>query len=65
MGKVILEGFQCERCKHIWVPRNKDDTPTICPKCKSPYWNKPRKVSNEQIRQSLIEDKLKEDVVTE
>ena len=19
MGKVILEGFQCERCKHIWV----------------------------------------------
>ena len=34
MGKVILEGFQCERCKHIWVPRTTTEgEPTICPKC--------------------------------
>jgi hypothetical protein len=44
MGKVMIEGFQCERCKHIWTPRSKaEELPTICPKCKSPYWNKPRK----------------------
>lgn len=53
MGKVMLEGFQCERCKHTWIPRSKDETPTICPKCKSPYWNKPRKTSTEQARESM------------
>jgi len=29
----------CERCSHKWVTRN-DTLPTVCPKCKSPYWNK-------------------------
>jgi predicted Zn-ribbon and HTH transcriptional regulator len=45
MAKVLLtlEGFRCERCKHEWVPRDKGQEPTVCPKCKSPYWNKPRK----------------------
>lgn len=33
--------FQCERCTHEWVPRY-DEPPRVCPKCKSPYWNKPR-----------------------
>lgn len=53
MGKVILEGFQCERCKHIWVPRTTTEgEPTICPKCKSPYWNKPRRFVNTQTTMS-------------
>ena len=45
MGKVKfeVEGFECERCSHKWIPRNKKETPAVCPKCKSPYWNKPRK----------------------
>ena len=45
MGEVeiIFKGFKCERCSHEWVPRNKEEYPIICPKCKSPYWNKPRK----------------------
>ena len=45
----MLEGFQCERCNHIWAPRittSKGAEPTICPKCKSPYWNKPRRIVN-------------------
>lgn len=43
MPKVMLEGYKCERCGHEWIPRTKiDEEPTICPKCKSPYWNKPR-----------------------
>lgn len=40
--KITLDGYQCERCSWKWVPRNKK-TPVVCPKCKSPYWNKPRK----------------------
>ena len=40
--KVPLMGYRCERCKHEWLPRNKE-APRVCPKCKSPYWDKPRK----------------------
>ena len=37
-------GFRCERCEHEWVPRaESEEGPTVCPKCKSPYWAKPRK----------------------
>ena len=43
MAKIMLEGYKCERCKHEWVPRNKEECPNVCPKCKSPYWDKPRK----------------------
>lgn len=43
MAEVMLKGYQCERCEHKWVPRNEGDFPTVCPKCKSPYWNKPKK----------------------
>lgn len=44
MGKVIVkqEGYECERCDHQWVPRRKKEEPTVCPTCKSPYWDKPR-----------------------
>lgn len=40
--KIIREGFSCERCDYKWIPRKKD-YPRVCPKCKSPYWDKPRK----------------------
>jgi predicted Zn-ribbon and HTH transcriptional regulator len=55
MGKVMLEGFECERCGHKWVPRAAtEDIPTICPKCKSPYWNKPRKTNTvDQAREAM------------
>ena len=33
--------FRCLRCKHEWIPTG-DRPPKVCPKCKSPYWNKPR-----------------------
>lgn len=32
----------CKRCNHEWVQR-KEDPPVSCPKCHSPYWQKPRK----------------------
>lgn len=41
--KVTQDGFRCERCEHEWVPREKGEEPRVCPKCKSPYWNRPRR----------------------
>ena len=47
MAKVQLQvwGYRCERCGHEWVPRDKDAEPRVCPSCKSPYWDKPRKAT--------------------
>jgi Zn finger protein HypA/HybF involved in hydrogenase expression len=42
MAEIMLKGFQCERCRHKWVPRE-DEQPRVCPKCKSPYWNVARR----------------------
>lgn len=58
MPKVMLEGYRCERCSHQWLPRSTTEgDPTICPKCKSPYWNKPRinKVNNPKVKQPKVE----------
>ena len=33
----------CARCGHLWIPRQPNRAIKICPKCKSPYWNTPRK----------------------
>ena len=42
--KIMIEGYQCERCEHKWVPRETTtEEPKVCPKCKSPYWNIPKK----------------------
>lgn len=41
MPRTTLEGWLCYRCEHKWVPRD-DETPRVCPKCKSPYWDIPR-----------------------
>ncbi len=45
MSKVqlLVWGYRCERCQHEWVPRDKAQEPRVCPSCKSPYWNRPRK----------------------
>lgn len=40
--KVLILGYRCERCGHEWVPRDKGQDPKVCPKCKSPYWDRPR-----------------------
>lgn len=39
---VQVMGYRCERCSHVWVPRKSTDRPKICPKCKSPYWDRER-----------------------
>lgn len=41
--KKLVTVYVCERCGYQWFPRGQT-LPTVCsnPKCKSPYWNKPR-----------------------
>jgi predicted Zn-ribbon and HTH transcriptional regulator len=38
---VLILGNKCFRCGHIWVQRE-EEKPAVCPKCKSPYWDKPK-----------------------
>lgn len=40
-------GYRCERCEHEWLPRDKDKEPRVCPKCKSPYWDTPRRAAKQ------------------
>lgn len=39
--KIAVMGYRCERCGHEWIPRKKLETPRICPRCKSAYWDRP------------------------
>lgn len=43
MGEIKLSGYLCDRCNHTWISRGIIDRPVVCPKCKSPYWDVPRK----------------------
>jgi predicted Zn-ribbon and HTH transcriptional regulator len=45
--KITVDGFSCERCGHKWIPKKKDH-PHVCPKCKSAYWDIPRKNKSEK-----------------
>ena len=38
---ITINQLNCLRCDHKWFPRT-PVAPAHCPKCKSPYWNKPR-----------------------
>ena len=39
--RIELPTLKCLRCGHEWIP-NRPVEPKVCPKCKSPYWNKPK-----------------------
>jgi rRNA maturation endonuclease Nob1 len=50
MAKVQITkwGWRCERCDHEWVPHQEGEKPKVCPKCKSPYWDTPRKADQKK-----------------
>lgn len=54
---ITVLGYRCDRCGHEWIPRDRDFNvqPKVCPKCKSPYWNHPRKqkLRYEEFRDSI------------
>ncbi len=40
--------WRCQRCNHQWRSRHpNEDPPTSCSKCRSAYWQKPRKDKQE------------------
>ena len=46
MCKVTIKKRRCLRCEHRWYPKPKEGKvtkPMVCPKCKSPYWDTPKK----------------------
>ena len=57
MAYVLIEGYMCERCTYRWGSRTGfgvrgQTDPRVCPHCKSPYWNKPRRKNIPLERQS-------------
>ena len=40
--QVLIQGNRCFRCDHEWRPQSLDERPAVCPKCKNPYWDRPR-----------------------
>lgn len=62
--KIMVYKCRCERCEHVWITRD-DRMPTVCPKCKSPYWNKLLQEKEIVTKESEIgynefKDKIKE-----
>ena len=41
---IKVSGYKCKRCGYKWMSkkRNPLSSPKVCPKCNSPYWNKPK-----------------------
>ena len=61
-------GYRCERCEHEWLPRlGFERDPRVCPKCKSPYWDRPRHkplLAYEDFRERIAEALRKADKPT-
>ena len=38
-----VEEKTCLRCGEKWLPR-KGGRPITCPKCRSPYWDRPKEI---------------------
>ena len=43
---ITVMGYRCERCTHEWIPKDTSREPAVCPRCKSPYWDRPRKATS-------------------
>jgi DNA-directed RNA polymerase subunit RPC12/RpoP len=53
MGEIKLDGYLCDRCDHTWISRGIDTRPVVCPRCKSPYWDVPRKNGSKKTKKAL------------
>jgi len=38
---MTIHIHQCKRCPHEWA--SKSEHPVMCPRCKTPYWDRERK----------------------
>lgn len=62
MVPITVMGYRCERCSHEWIPKDAENEPAVCPKCKSPYWNRPRKAGS-MLTYEDFRDKIKATLV--
>jgi predicted Zn-ribbon and HTH transcriptional regulator len=54
MPQIALKGYLCERCGHKWLPKEETkDKPKVCPKCKSSYWDTPRRLDVAKKQQDI------------
>ncbi len=51
---LTLPGYRCERCGHEWQKRGAGTIKT-CPKCRTPYWNTPRKPPKASVSDKSVE----------
>ena len=40
MARVKVTACKCNKCGHIWYPRENNPNPVSCGKCKSPHWDR-------------------------
>ena len=45
---IKIQKMNCKRCNHTWMPRQEEIR--ICPKCKSPYWDREKKQKKEKTQ---------------
>ncbi len=60
---ITVMGYRCERCNHEWIPRDAEQEPSVCPKCHSPYWDRPRKKAASMLTYEDFRDKIKQALV--
>ena len=66
MAYVLIQGYMCERCGYRWGSRTGTGMrprtdPRTCPKCKTPYWNKPRTKRIQPGRKAMAWDVVGKD----
>jgi len=59
MVPITVMGYRCERCGGEWVPKELGREPVACPRCKSPYWNRPKR-SAPMLTYENFRDKIRE-----
>jgi predicted Zn-ribbon and HTH transcriptional regulator len=66
---ITVMGYRCELCSHEWIPSDAVLEPVVCPKCKSPNWDRPRRkggamLTYEDFREKVRETLKKSDALT-
>lgn len=54
-GMVQLWGYRCLRCGHEWLPRKVGERPKVCARCKSVYYDVPRRQPKAEVAKGAVE----------
>lgn len=52
-------GFRCDKCGHEWIQLDENHSPKVCPGCKSPAWDSPRKLPNPLLAYEDFRDSVR------